>query len=714
MLKTLVISIILLSVPVITVFPEQESGDKVVTAEGENTTASQAGPTVQESIETAKSARREITQETKELEEDKKLIEEEKRRLEKSGKQSSVFFGEGRVVDESVLKQKKEALKRQEEAVKAREQAIREKVQAYEGVVATIESKLKILSKDDLNVVKVDEEIRDVNKRFESYKEEKAGLKDRLPILELEVKALENELSAHKVLLELRTENKEPVADVIGAKKRTLEATREQMAQIKERISFVDIQIDMSRDYLKALRDKRLEVLRTDLFTAKRFEIDNLNVGIPFFLLVVFILLAFFRKTLRDRITGKNDAFSRKLFARIMNFLIYGGAGAVLLYFALSVAGYNNLAVFAGKKVLVLGGVLLFMFIIHRFIARGAEYILVKREKSGRMEDGTQPREELVHGISVISGWVLFFAGVYYAASIAGFQSELVSMILTAVRKPFFSAGDLSVSLLVLFKAVIILWLFVVGAKILNRLLKENVYRRVHIEPSVQYTFSIIIKYIMIVIGFFMSMSIIGIKLGALTVFAGTIGVGIGFGLQEIAKNFISGLVMLVERPIKVGDYIEVGGLPGRVKAIKARSTIVDTFDNISVVVPNAEFISQRVVNWSYSDKLTRIKIPVGVAYGTDPEVVKKALIKAAKKSPRVLNTPPPYVWFEEFADSSLNFSLFVWTRDPQNRLSLKSDINYDINRIFKEQGIQIPFPQRDVHIIDTPRNEDKGGRGIK
>ena len=188
----------------------------------------------------------------------------------------------------------------------------------------------------------------------------------------------------------------------------------------------------------------------------------------------------------------------------------------------------------------------------------------------------------------------------------------------------------------------------------------------------------------------------------ALTVFAGTIGIGIGFGLQDIAKNFISGLVMLVERPVKVGDYIEVGGLPGKVKAIKGRSTVVDTFDNISVIVPNAEFMNQKIINWSYSDKVTRVKISVGVAYGSDTELVRDSLMEAAKSHGRVLRNPEPYVWFEEFGDSSLNFKLHIWTNEPQNRFGLKSDLHYMIDKIFRERKITIAFPQRDIHLIPS------------
>jgi len=180
---------------------------------------------------------------------------------------------------------------------------------------------------------------------------------------------------------------------------------------------------------------------------------------------------------------------------------------------------------------------------------------------------------------------------------------------------------------------------------------------------------------------------------------AGTVGIGIGIGLQEIAKNFISGLILLIERPVKVGDYIDLAGLPGRVEAIKARGTVVTTFDNISVVVPNSDFITKQVTNWSYNDKVIRCCVPVGVAYGSDIDLVKKSLLEVATKHKDILKDPPPTVYFVDFGDNSLLFKLYVWTEDLQHRLSLTSDIRFMIDKLFRERNIVIAFPQRDLHL---------------
>ncbi len=177
-------------------------------------------------------------------------------------------------------------------------------------------------------------------------------------------------------------------------------------------------------------------------------------------------------------------------------------------------------------------------------------------------------------------------------------------------------------------------------------------------------------------------------------------GIGIGFGLQNITNNFVSGLIILFERPIKVGDRIEVGNVAGDVVNISARATTVVTNDNIAIIVPNSEFTSSTVINWSYTDRDVRFNIPVGVSYSSDPEVVGKLLLEVAHDHAGVLKEPKPDVLFEEFGESSLNFVLRVWTRDYTTRPGVfKSELNYRISKKFKEHGIEIPFPQRDIHI---------------
>lgn len=188
--------------------------------------------------------------------------------------------------------------------------------------------------------------------------------------------------------------------------------------------------------------------------------------------------------------------------------------------------------------------------------------------------------------------------------------------------------------------------------------------------------------------------------MSALSLLAGALGVGIGFGLQNITDNFISGLIILFEKPIKVGDRIEVGDVDGDVISISVRATTIQTNDNISMIIPNSEFISQKVINWSHNDRNIRYRIPIGVSYKEDPEQVKSLLIGVANRHKHVLKDPAPVVLFDEFADSSINFTLAIWTSTYTDRpLLLKSEILFEVFKVFREKGIEIPFPQRDIHI---------------
>jgi small-conductance mechanosensitive channel len=220
------------------------------------------------------------------------------------------------------------------------------------------------------------------------------------------------------------------------------------------------------------------------------------------------------------------------------------------------------------------------------------------------------------------------------------------------------------------------------------------------LDRSLQYAISQIVSNIVLVVGVFIVLQNTGIHLEALTVFAGAVGVGIGFGLQNITSNFISGLVILAERPIAIGDRVEVGGVTGQVSKIRARSTVIVTNDNITTIVPNQKFIDSPVTNWTYGDPKVRFRIPVGVAYGSDIEKVRRALIEAAAEDPHTLEDPAPSVFFVEFGNSSLNFELVAWSDEMSYRpRRYTSDLNFAIEKKFREAGIEIPFPQRDLHI---------------
>lgn len=220
------------------------------------------------------------------------------------------------------------------------------------------------------------------------------------------------------------------------------------------------------------------------------------------------------------------------------------------------------------------------------------------------------------------------------------------------------------------------------------------------LDRSLQYAISQIASNLVLVVGVFIVLQNTGIHLEALTVFAGAVGVGIGFGLQNITSNFISGLVILAERPITIGDRVEVAGVTGQVVKIRARSTVVVTNDNITTIVPNQKFIDSPVTNWTFGDPRVRFRIPVGVAYGSDTDLVRKKLIEVGEEDPHTLKDPAPSVFFVGFGDSSLNFELVAWSDEMSHRPArFRSDLNFAIDKKFREAKIEIPFPQRDINF---------------
>lgn len=263
-----------------------------------------------------------------------------------------------------------------------------------------------------------------------------------------------------------------------------------------------------------------------------------------------------------------------------------------------------------------------------------------------------------------------------------------------------FSIGNSEITLITIVYLLISVILLNFFSNRLSKFIGNTVLKKYTTIPSTAQSVSTIIRYVFLIVGMMVIVQTAGIDLSALSILAGALGVGIGFGLQNITNNFISGIIILFEQPIKLGDRIEVGDIKGDVLKISARATTVVTNDNISVIVPNSEFISSTVINWSHNDRNVSFRFPVGVAYKEDPKRIKALLLEVAAENPGVLDSPAPDVLFDEFGDSSLNFFLRVWTTDFTSRPNiLKSQLYYSIFEKFKENNIEIPFPQQDLHL---------------
>lgn len=274
-----------------------------------------------------------------------------------------------------------------------------------------------------------------------------------------------------------------------------------------------------------------------------------------------------------------------------------------------------------------------------------------------------------------------------------------------ALDVPLISLGETSITLWTVVYLLVLLLLVIWGSGLIRRVLVRTLERGGKVEVGVAQSVGTIVRYAMVLIGLLIIVQTAGINLTTLNVIAGAVGIGVGFGLQTIAANFISGIILLVGRPIKVGDRIVVGGqggdgIEGDVMEIGARATTVLTNDNIAIIVPNTNFVEQTVVNWSHNDRKVRFKIPVQVAYGTDVRKAEQLLVDVAKADTNVLESPAPAVRFLEFGDSGLKLELRAWSTSLIHRKGLLiSNLNFAIYDSFNEHGIEIPFPQRVVHL---------------
>jgi small-conductance mechanosensitive channel len=277
--------------------------------------------------------------------------------------------------------------------------------------------------------------------------------------------------------------------------------------------------------------------------------------------------------------------------------------------------------------------------------------------------------------------------------------SDVIGLVEYFMNFRLFEVNKTAITPSSIFMFLIVIAVFGVTSHLLQRLLRAHIFSRMRIDEGIQYTLTRVTHYLIMIIGAVVAFQFIGIDLTGLAIILGFLSVGIGFGLQNITSNFVAGLILLLERPIKVGDRVMVGDQEGDVVEIKMRSTTIRTLNNVAVIVPNSEFVSSRLENWSYGDQKVRLDIDVGVSYGSDLETVIRSLAEVAEEHPEVLKNPAPDVLHMGFGDSAWNMRLRVWLERPRRHPQVRSDINCAIVRKFRRNGVEIPFPQRDLHV---------------
>ncbi|WP_218081662.1 mechanosensitive ion channel domain-containing protein [Anthocerotibacter panamensis] len=336
--------------------------------------------------------------------------------------------------------------------------------------------------------------------------------------------------------------------------------------------------------------------------------------------------------------------------------------------------------------------------------------LLVQTGSRRLQERFTPMTKALLRLMTVPLQLLVLLVGLYWAiASIPPWQPGLawfsgqITGFMAGVRQIFFTEvvtlGKARLSLISLLVIGGLGVAIVLVGRSLRDWLKERVLASLGLDKGNREAIAGVAFYVLVGLSFLVLLQASGIDLSSLTVFAGVLGIGIGFGLQNVASNFISGVTILLEQPIKAGDFVEVNGLLGTVQRISVRSTVIETPDGVSIIVPNSKFIENNVINWSYSRPLSRLHIPIGVAYRSDPAVVTEALLTAARRETRVLRDPAPQVWLKAFGSDALEFELLVWVPVPQQREPLKSALNYLIKEELRRQDVEIPFSQQDIYI---------------
>lgn len=293
------------------------------------------------------------------------------------------------------------------------------------------------------------------------------------------------------------------------------------------------------------------------------------------------------------------------------------------------------------------------------------------------------------------------FAWAVAALNIVGWLSPVIE-VLDEIK---FSLGTGAVSVLGILTGILTLFLLVWLALIVTNFLEAWLRRIPAVNPSARVLLSKIARIVFIAAAFLFAVSSVGIDLTVFAVFGGAIGVGLGFGLQKVVSNFVSGVILLMDRSIKPGDVVEISGTYGRINKLAGRYTSVISRDGREHLIPNEDMVTQTVVNWTFSHRMVRRHLPVGISYKSDVDLARELMIEAANEVPRILEDPDPQVLIKGFGDSAIDLELRVWIRDSKNGVSnVASEVYYKIWQKFNEKGVEFPYPQRDIHIVTSPK----------
>lgn len=438
-------------------------------------------------------------------------------------------------------------------------------------------------------------------------------------------------------------------------------------------------------------------------WNAYKVEITDFAVFIFRILIIVCAAWALFlRKELFYWERPPAAGLSRFLY-QLGYFLYYPLAVSVLGVLGAAVIGYQGLSNFVLGRVGLVGLVVLTAAVVNKILKEqiNSRVRSLARDEVSSFYGYEEKRIEnlrpaLLFGVK----WGVILGALYFITVVLGlgWESFYLGGLRKAIVTPFLKAALTEISVASVVKGGFVLLIFLYSSRLIRALLFDIVFPKLKTDRGAQVAINTSIHYGLLILGVVVMLGVVGISWSTIMVFVGALGVGAGFGLQNVVSNFVSGLILRFERPVREGDYVRIRDECGLVLKIGVRSTTVTTRDNIILIVPNSELINMTFANYSLKDPKTRVRIPVSVAYGTDIGLVEKLLVKIADECPKVLKQPSPAVFFKEFGESSLNFELMAWVENPT--VVIQDEINRAIDKAFREHGIVIPFPQREVRIV--------------
>lgn len=374
------------------------------------------------------------------------------------------------------------------------------------------------------------------------------------------------------------------------------------------------------------------------------------------------------------------------------------------------VMGYDQFAIYSFTVLLETVSSCLVVWMLYRLNSAILELCL-KAIPFSLLKDN---RHVVVKSLQPFIAWIHWILLISLLGVVWNFFQSIDSAI-SAINSFGFMLGDFNISPGFVLTIIFVLYGATLFSKAIQTILLKEILPRYSAEKGVQLSITRLVHYAIVTVGFFIMLRVLGFELKQLTLLGGALGVGIGFGLQAIVTNFAGGLILLFERPLKVGDTIQIGADLGEVKHLGLRATIIQTFDNAEIVIPNSDLITGQVTNWTLAERRVRVKVPVGVAYGSDVSKVLEILQTCGHQNPMVLSTPKPNALFLAFGASSLDFELRVWIPEFLDSLTVKSDLNQSIESEFDLNNIEIPFLQTDLHIrsIDEKAATALSGGGV-